>query len=126
MSAVVTRFAPPRTRVAVHGELTGDGERIFVMAAGAAEDVAHLAKQLQQLTPLIKPSEPRGALVMPATWQALVQLSAVYGQAWRPGPALSAWTAAQAAARATAGTGTLTAPVPNHLTHGPIRSPAPR
>jgi hypothetical protein len=77
--------------IAIHGELTAAGDRIVLVAGGPVEDVAHAAKQLQQLTPLIKPSDPKGAWCCRSTWPAVVQLAAVYGAGWRPGPRLQAW-----------------------------------
>jgi hypothetical protein len=88
--------------VAIHGELTEAGDRIVLIAGGPVEDVAYAAKQLGALTPLIKASNPKGALLLPATWPAVVQLSATYGAAWRPGPRLLGWIREQAALRTSA------------------------
>lgn len=107
--------------VAVHAELTAAGDRIVLVAGGPVEDVAYMAKQLQQLTPLIKQSDPKGALLMPATWPAVVQLAAVYGDAWRPGPRLQAWILAQTAARVAPVDAPLSVPVPNGLTPRPYQ-----
>jgi SNF2 family DNA or RNA helicase len=101
--------------LSIHAELTSAGDRIAVMASGPAEDAAFAAKQLQQLTPLIKKSDPPGALMMPATWPAVVQLGAVFGAWWRPGPALAAWIADQVAVRTAPVGDTLTVPVPEGL-----------
>lgn len=83
----------------VYGELTADRERIVVMAAGPDHEVAYASRLMGTLTPLVKPTDPAGALWMPATWPAVVQLAATLGQWWRPGPALAGWIAEQVAAR---------------------------
>jgi hypothetical protein len=105
--------------VTIHGELTADRNSIVLIAAGPVEEIAHAAKMLGTLTPLIKASEPKGALIMPATWPGVVQLSATYGPAWQPGPRLLEWTREQAAARTTNLCSELTAPIPDGLTPWP-------
>lgn len=105
----------------IHGELTAAGDRIVLMAGGPVADVAHAAKQLQQLTPLIKQSDPKGALVLPLTWPAVVQLAAVYGPGWRPGPRLQAWIRDQTAARVVVSAQPLSAQVPANLTPRPYQ-----
>lgn len=84
---------------AIHGELTADGERIVLVAAGAPEDVAYAAKLLELVTPLVRKTKPAGALELPATWAAAVQLAATFGDAWISGPRLAEWIADQARAR---------------------------
>jgi SNF2 family DNA or RNA helicase len=79
----------------VIGELTADQSSIILMAAGSDYEVADAARMLQTLTPLIKPTDPPGALRLPATWPAVVQLSATFAPHWRPGPVLAAWIAEQ-------------------------------
>jgi len=83
----------------VIGELTADESAIVLMATGHPHEQAYLAQQLQLLTPLIKQTDPPGALVLPATWPAVVQLAESYQQDWRPGPALAAWIARQVSYR---------------------------
>lgn len=83
----------------VVGELTTDRQTIILMGIGSDEALAHATAQLQLLTPLIKPTKPEGALQLPASWSAVVQLAATFGPAWRPGPALTAWIGEQVAAR---------------------------
>lgn len=83
----------------VIGELTADESAIVLMATGPAHEQAYLAQLLQLLTPLIKQTDPPGALVLPATWPAVVQLAGTFGKVWRPGPALSAWLARQVSYR---------------------------
>lgn len=78
---------------ALHAELSADGRTIVLIGTGTDGDIAHMAKWLQLATPLIKPSDPPGALVLGATWAAVVQLSHMFGKAWRPGPRLAAWVA---------------------------------
>lgn len=81
------------------GELTADRAAIILMATGPEHEVAHAAALLQTLTPLIKPTDPPGALRMPVSWPAVVQLAATYGAYWKPGPALAAWISEQVRAR---------------------------
>lgn len=92
---------------AIVGELTADGSQIVLMATGPAEDVAYLAKHLQTLTPLIKPSDPPGALVLPASWPAVVQMAETFAEKWQPGPNLRAWLAQRVLERAASGLGEL-------------------
>ena len=80
----------------VHAEVTADHQRIALVAAGAdVHEVAAAAKRLQLLTPLFSKSDPPGALTVPLTWPAIVQLGATFGDQWRPGPGLQAWIAAE-------------------------------
>jgi SNF2 family DNA or RNA helicase len=85
--------------VAIHAELTAGGEDNALLAAGPAEHVAMAAKQLQLLTPHFSKSDPPGALVVPASWPAVVQLAAAFGPSWCPGPALREWIASETARR---------------------------
>jgi SNF2 family DNA or RNA helicase len=108
--------------ISIHGELTAAGDRIILIAGGLVEDVAYAAKQLGQMTPLIKPTDPKGALVCPATWPAVVQLAAIYGDAWRPGPRLQAWIREQAALRTIKNLEScLSVPVPDGFTPRPYQ-----
>lgn len=85
---------------AIHCELTGDRQRIVLLAAGEhAEDIAAAAKVLGTLTPLFTKSDPPGALTVPATWPCVVQLEATFGAQLVKGPALHAWILEQVAAR---------------------------
>lgn len=83
----------------IHAEISAGRDTIVLLASGDLPDTALAAKRLQTLTPLFSKSDPPGALVVPATWPAVVQLSATFGDAWRPGPALQAWINEQAARR---------------------------
>lgn len=94
----------------IYGEITADAQRIILMAESDAWDNATqlselgAAAALQQLTtPLYKPTDPAGAQWLPLTWPAIVQLSATYGTAWKPGPALAEWITAQIIARSDQG-----------------------
>ncbi|HEY2086408.1 MAG TPA: DEAD/DEAH box helicase [Mycobacterium sp.] len=106
---------------AIHAELTQAGDRIVLVAAGPIADVAYAAKQLGQMTPLIKQSDPKGALVLPATWPAVVQLAAIYGGAWVPGPRLQDWINQQAGVRSAQARDSLQIDVPQHLTPRPYQ-----
>jgi SNF2 family DNA or RNA helicase len=107
--------------VTVHAELTADGGRIVLVAGGPVEYVAHAAKLLGTLTPLCKQSEPKGALLLPVSWPAVVQLQATYGDAFQPGPSLQAWINDQAAARVAPSAGDLTVEVPDGLAARPYQ-----
>ncbi|KRB73059.1 hypothetical protein ASE01_19990 [Nocardioides sp. Root190] len=85
--------------VPIHGELTAGGESIVLLAGGPDFAVAVAAKSLQTLTPLFSKSDPPGALTVPATWPAVVQLAACFGDFWLPGPRLQAWINDRAAER---------------------------
>lgn len=78
---------------ALHGELSSDGKTIVLIGTGRDDVIEEMAKWLQLVTPLVKASKPPGALLMPVTWAAVVQLSHLFGTMWRPGPRLSAWLA---------------------------------
>ena len=105
----------------VAAELTADETRIALVAAGAVEDVRAVAGRLGALTPLIKPTEPRGGLVMPATWPAVVQLASALGDGWRPGPRLREWAGREAARRSAPPAAALRAPVPDGLVPRPYQ-----
>lgn len=85
----------------IHAEITAGQESIVLLAGGlgAPEEVAVAAKQLKALTPLFSKSDPPGALTVPATWAAVVQLQATFGDRWAPGPRLQTWINEQAARR---------------------------
>ena len=72
----------------------------MLVAGGVdAHETAVAAKRLGALTPLFSKSDPPGALTVPSTWPAVVQLSATFGEAFKPGPALAGWVQAQITAR---------------------------
>jgi SNF2 family DNA or RNA helicase len=85
------------------GELTADRTSVVLIAIGADWEVANASRALQVLTPLCKVTDPPGALRMPATWPAVVQLAAVFGAYWRPGPVLAAWLVDQVRRRTALG-----------------------
>jgi SNF2 family DNA or RNA helicase len=109
--------APP---AALHGELTADGKTIVLIGTGTDVAVAQMAARIQLMTPLIKPSDPPGALLLPATWAAVVQLSHLFGPMWRPGPRLTEWLMAETLLRAPAG-GELAFGLPDGLTPRPYQ-----
>lgn len=84
---------------AIVGELTADRQQIVLVAGGEQADIVRAAKHLQILTPLFTKSDPPGALTVPATWPAVVQLAATFGPAWKPQPRLQAWINEQVAFR---------------------------
>lgn len=75
----------------MHAELTADGTTI-VMVPDADAVIACLPV-LKTATPLFKPSKPPGAILLPVTWAAVVQLAGILGPAWCPGPRLTGWVA---------------------------------
>lgn len=107
--------------VGVYAELTADGEQIVMMATGDLPDVIQAAKLAETMTPLIKPTVPPGALIMPASWPAAVQLSATFGDGFMPGPALAEWLNAEAQRRLQALPAALTVPVPDGLIARPYQ-----
>lgn len=85
---------------ALTAELTADGQSIVVVGRAIYEDeLVYLARQIRTLTPLLKPSTPPGAVIMPATWPAVVQLASVVPGDWHPGARLRQWIADQLAVR---------------------------
>lgn len=100
------------------GELTADESSIVLLAVGRDEEIAFAAKQLQLLTPLIKKTDPPGALQLPATWVAAVQLSRTFAGMWRPGPRLTTWLSEQVKLR--------TEPAPTELAVMPPAGFVPR
>lgn len=93
MSAPVTiSYAPLQpARVAVYAE--ANGTNILLMAAGPPAAVAQAAVRAELLTPKVEVLA--GALSMPLTWPSVVQLATTFGASWQPGPALTAWMAAE-------------------------------
>jgi len=86
---------------AITAELTSDGRAIAVIGSELFDDeVAYIARQIRGITPLITPSDPRGALIVPLTWASVVQLSTVVPKGWHPGPRLQRWVTGELAKRA--------------------------
>lgn len=82
----------------IHGELTADGKTIVLIPTDAA--IRSVLPALKLATPLMSKSKPEGAILVPATWAAVVQLAHMLGPAWRPGPRLIEWTQAAMMTRA--------------------------
>jgi SNF2 family DNA or RNA helicase len=87
------------TGYSVVGELSADRSTIVLMGLGPDHAVAEAAKRLEFLTPLLKKSDPPGAMLCPASWSAAIQLSSTFGPAWVAGPNLRLWLAEQVMAR---------------------------
>ncbi|GLW32256.1 DEAD/DEAH box helicase [Actinoplanes regularis] len=117
MTLLDTPAAPPAL---LHGEMTADGKTIVLIGVGPDAAIAHMAAQIQFLTPLVKPSSPPGALTLPLTWAAVVQLSHLFGAAWRPGPRLTEWLIAETVLRAPS-EGGLSVELPEGLTPRPYQ-----
>lgn len=87
----------------IHAELTAPaaGRQEIILVAGGTDVVAHAeaARRIAQLTPLFKKSNPPGALTVPATWPAVIQLAHTFGPYWSPGPRLVDWIREQTLAR---------------------------
>lgn len=98
--------------VSIVGELTADHTQIVLIASGPDHEVAGAARLLQTLTPLLKASNPPGALMCPASWSAAIQLARTFGPSWVAGPALTAWLQAQVLARTAPPTELLVTPPP--------------
>ena len=81
----------------VYAELSVD-ERTVVLLPDEDAVIACLPL-LKLATPLFKPSNPPGAILMPTTWAGIVQCATILGPAWRPQPRLHAWITAQFAVR---------------------------
>lgn len=108
----------------VVAEITAGGGEVFLIAAGPDHEVARAAKHLEILTPLFTKSDPPGALVVPLSWAAIVQLAATFGHpafgnTWCPGPRLTAWIQEQQRLRISAGQGQLDYKVPEAFTPYP-------
>lgn len=82
-------------------ELTGDGSHIFLLGDGDPASLARDAGYAQTLTPLVKPAEGGGALILPVSWPAIVQLMTTFPHLELQ-PRLAAWAGHQADYRATA------------------------
>ncbi len=109
-------------RYQVHGEMTVDGSALVLIAAGEHDAaIAKAAARLQTLTPLIKPTDPPGAVTLPLTWPAVVQLAAEYRERWQPGPRLAEWIAAEILRRTGDRDGPLTVGLPAGLTPRPYQ-----
>lgn len=98
--------APVRTPT-VHGELSADEQTLVVMAHGPPALLGELAVGLRAITPQVTRSNPPGALLVPASWPAALQLADAYGGHWAPGPRLRAWLHTQVIARTTPPPGAL-------------------
>lgn len=101
--------------LSVVGELTLDESAIILMANGPDWELARATASLQLATPLIKQTKPPGALTLPATWPAVVQLSSTFGPAWKPSERLQGWVARQVRTRATSKSPCLVVPPPAGL-----------
>jgi SNF2 family DNA or RNA helicase len=79
----------------VYGERSADGSHIVIMAAGDDWELDRAAGVLKRMTPLLRKTDPPGALAMPCTWAAVTQLghsfTGEYTGVWCPGPRLQEW-----------------------------------
>src|SRR5690606_13466182 len=103
----------------IFSEITEDGRSLVLMAVGAPEEMAYLARQVQQLTPLLRKTDPPAGLIAELTWPTVVQLANVLGQRWEKGPRLAAWIQEQALSRAAEMAAELTIKEPEGLTPYP-------
>lgn len=107
---------------AIHAEISAAGDRIVLMAAGPLFEQAYAAKVLQTLTPAFDSKSTPGAITLPLTWPAVVQLSSVFGQSWCPGPKLQAWAVDQLMTRAGNPNDLLSVPIPEGYTVRPYQA----
>ena len=80
----------------VFGERTKDGKNIVLMVSGSDHEINKAAQALKHMTPLMRKSDPPGALICPATWAAVTQLAFTFNGSettgkWMPGDRLRAW-----------------------------------
>lgn len=95
------------SRGALHGELTADGERIVLIAAGDDWQRSLIAARLDKITALWTSAkldgEKTGAVTIPLTWANVVQLGYSFAQmtdaAWVPHERLIRWTSDECARR---------------------------
>lgn len=95
--ATTRSCAPPG--VVIHAEITTDGADIVMLPTGPTDGIMRAGAHIQLMTPTSRASDPPGALLMPLSWPAVVQLAFTYGPAWSPGPMLTEWISAQVSAR---------------------------
>lgn len=84
----------------VFANLTKDGKSIVLEVSGDDYELDQAAKALRGLTPLLKPTVPKGGLVCPATWAAVTQLACTFNGhpdigKWMPMPRLQDWIIAE-------------------------------
>lgn len=94
-------YQPPQPAGTLHAELTADGTRIALMAAGSDWDRDRICVLLEKLTCELSETGT-GAMTVPATWAVAVQLGWTFrdtGLVWAPRPRLRDWMAAEAARR---------------------------
>jgi SNF2 family DNA or RNA helicase len=80
----------------VYADLTKDGKSVVLEVNGDDYELDQAAKALRMLTPLLKPTDPKGGLVCPATWAAVTQLAVSFNGhpdvgKWMPMPRLKEW-----------------------------------
>lgn len=97
------------------GDLTADETHIVLLANGHPYAIKTIAHHLKHLTPRISKADGN-ALLMPATWPAVVQLAHALGRYWHPMPRLQQWIANQYTLRLRSGSGELTVELPEGLT----------
>lgn len=86
----------------VFGELAHNNREIVLVANGTLVEVAYYArKRLRTVTPHVRKSDPPGAVILPVSWAAVVQLAEEFGNSWRPGPRLVEWIKAEVIKRTT-------------------------
>lgn len=103
---------------AIIGELSADRSTIVLIATGQDHEVLEAAQLLTTLTPLLKKSDPPGAMLCPASWSAAIQLAHTFGPAWHAGPNLVAWLHEQVIARTAPPTELRVTPPPGLIPRG--------
>lgn len=102
----------------VIGELSADRSTIVLIATGQDHEVLEAAQRLATLTPLLRKSDPPGAMLCPASWSAAIQLAHTFGTAWHAGPNLVAWLHEQVIARTAPPTELRVTPPPGLVPRG--------
>src|SRR5579859_2454147 len=77
----------------VFGEIVND-KQIALIANGDDYEIADAADRIKHITPLLKRSNPPGALLGPLTWACVTQIAFTFQgtqHQWAPGPQLEQW-----------------------------------
>src|SRR5438876_7413516 len=78
----------------IAGEIAAGGHQIILVAAGDDFALDRAAAALRTMTPLLRKTDPPGALAAPLTWAVVTQLGHAFSGElgrWAPGPRLSSW-----------------------------------
>lgn len=84
----------------LYGEITSDRRDIVLMGVNGADwEYQEITANLQLITPLLRKSDPPGAILVPATWATVTQVAKTFELTphiqWTPGPGLQQWIMAE-------------------------------